>query len=228
MQSGFLHFAHPRRVVRSVNQQVHVKAVRDIWNRVRYVGRAPLSDSAVFAPARSVTFGYSAGPRGIKFRRRHSGLVLGGDWDTQRKPLDLDADLRMKSCRMRFEQGADWQETPIYQRFAAEIAQGKTPDECRTLDDLQARYALLDRVFHETRARGRMLRPSETPEAFRRDHGGVLLHVARDGTCLKSGGGGHRFAIAWILDLPKMPAQVGVVHRAALENGSLAPLLQAD
>ena len=126
---------------------------------------------------------------------------------------------------MHFVEGVPWCETPIYARLLSEIKAGKQPDELRSEADLVARYARLDRMFEETLARGRFLLRRHLPECFRDEHGGVLMHVARDGTCLRSGGGVHRMAIAKILNLPEMPAQIGAIHPDAIRDGYLQKLL---
>ena len=41
---------------------------------------------------------------------------------------------------------------------------------------------------------------------------------------MRASGGMHRFAIAKILDLPEMPAQLGAVHREAVRRNLLPPL----
>ncbi|WP_348541098.1 hypothetical protein [Thalassococcus arenae] len=199
--------------------------VRDLYNRVRFGDLAPLSDAAIFVDAETVVDRYDHDRAGRRFRRQDSGAVIGGDWDQFRS--DVEADTKLVSCRMRYEGGAEWADTPVYQRMLAEIARGHDPDGCATETALQARYAELDRIFEETRKRGRLLRASETPQAYRREHGGIFLHVARDGTCLRGGGGAHRFAIAKILRLTAMPAQIGVVHPQAVVDGQVARLMAA-
>lgn len=210
---------------RAVEAQVPRKALRDLWYMLRYGRFAPWSDEAIFVAPREVLHALVTPPRDMRFRRQNSGGVVPGDWDLRRE--DIEGNIKLQSCRMRWQQGAEWPETPIYQRLVREIAAGKRPDGCATLAEVNARYALLDEVFAATRFLGRLLTKDELPDQFRREHGGVLLHVARDGTCLRSGGGAHRFAIAKILDLPEMPGQIGAVHPGALENGHLARLRQS-
>ncbi|WGW05225.1 hypothetical protein [Tropicibacter oceani] len=217
--------AEARRLHKILEAHVPQKAVRDVWYWLRYGRKAPASDSAIFVRPGDVTHSLAHHDTLGHFRRQNSGRVIGGDWDTHRD--DVERNTKLRSCRMRWEQGADWHETPIYKRMLAEIAAGRAPDECRSAEDLDERYAMLDRVFAETRFRGRLLTKEELPDHFRREHGGILVHVARDGTCLRRGGGAHRFAIARILDLPEMPAQVGVVHPKAIEDGHLQRLLQS-
>lgn len=219
--TSLFHFSHPKRLRRAIENQVPRKAMRDLMNRLRYSDYLP-SDSPIFVPARDVRQYLKARPGFRPFRRRHSGAVIAGDWDMERG--DITSSDKYESCRMRFFDGADWRETPIYKRLLTEISRGKIPDGCRSAEDLDARYALLDKVFAETKGRGRLLCKSELPDQFRREHGGILLHIARDGTCLRSGGGAHRFAIARLLDLQEMPAQVGVIHPDVIRDGHVARL----
>ncbi|MBS0124430.1 hypothetical protein [Thetidibacter halocola] len=212
-----------RRLQRAMEAHVYRKTLRDLVNRLRHGARAPLSDMAIYPRPRDVTHALVAPKGGQRLRRQHSGLVLGGAWDRNR--IAVENDIKLASCRMRWVEGADWAETPIYRRQLEEIAQGRAPDDCRSREDMDRRFAMLDRVFAETKARGRMLDMEELPEFhYRRAHGATLIHVGRDGACLRGGGGAHRFAIAHILDLPEMPAQLGVVHPDAIRDGHLERL----
>lgn len=102
---------------------------------------------------------------------------------------------------------------------------GRAPDVCRSRKDVLRRYQLLDAIFEETRACGRSLDMNELPRFHcRRAHGATLVQLARDGTCPRRVGGVHRFAIAYILDLPEMPAQLGVTDSQALGVGHLERL----
>lgn len=217
-----VYYWHPSRWRRSLENQVWRKALRDRLNTIRYGHLVPPSDVAIFVDPAEVTHGRKRAAGDRILRRRDSGRVVGGNWDLRR--VSVEETLRLISCRMRYEQGADWQETPQYQRMCMLLERGETPDECRSVEDIDARYAALDRLVEETRARGRFLTREELPECFRREHGGIFLHLARDGSFLRAGGGGHRFAIAKVLNLPEMPAQLGVIHRDALRDGHVEKL----
>ncbi len=212
-----------QRLHRAVEAHVYRQVIRDVANRVRYGAAAPLSAMAIYPRPRDITRAYARGNGYPKLGRQHSGMVKAGDWDKHTKTL-LD-NTKLRSCQMRWVDGAEWQETPIYKQMAEQIQQGRVPDDCRSSADVLARYTALDRIFEETRARGRLLDMEELPHYYyRRAHGATLVHVGRDGTCLRSGGGAHRFAIAYILDLPEMPAQLGVIHPDAIKNGHLERL----
>ncbi|MGH1414021.1 MAG: hypothetical protein ACRBB0_11025 [Pelagimonas sp.] len=211
-------------ILRQIQAQVPRKFLRDIWLSLRYGHATPLSDAPIFVPPRDVTHQLKTRPGSTWFRRQYSGYVRRGDWDLHRGQEVTDSP-KFVSCRMRWIDGAAWSQTPIFKRLLAEIDSGQRPDGCANRADLERRYAALDRLFEATQAKGRLLLRSELPERFRREHGGILIHVTRDGSCLRSGGGAHRFALAKILDLPEMPAQIGVVHPDAISGGHLQRLM---
>ncbi|NDW02124.1 hypothetical protein [Salipiger sp. PrR002] len=212
---------YPTNWLRDLHAQVPRKFVRDLMNRWRYGAEAPMSDELIHVDPMTVNHLYTGSP---KMRRRQSGMVVPGDWDLKRRPVEDH--IKLISCRMHFEGGTPWRDTPLFQKLLDEINQGGVPDECATEEDLVARYERLDQVFEETRRRGRLLARTELPEYFRREHGGILVHVGRDGTLLRASGGAHRFAISRILRLPKIPAQLGVVHPQALADGLLRQMRQ--
>ncbi|MCC1491526.1 hypothetical protein [Cognatishimia sp. F0-27] len=213
---------HPRNWRRAIEAHVPRKAARDWLNRLRFGPDAPQSDECIYVDPCRVHHQFLGKASRFDLGRQASGRVLAGDWDKARG--DIEANMKLQSCRMRWQQGAKWEDTPIHARHRAEIAAGKAPDGMRSLDDLDARAAALDAIFEETRARGRLLAQHELPDMFRREAGGVLIHIGRDGTLLRAGGGAHRFAIARILELTEMPAQLGVVHALAMAENPLIAL----
>ncbi len=211
----------PANLLRALEAKVPRKFARDILNRLRFRDQAPLSDAALYLPLSDIHATYAPDPsRGAPvFRRSHSGLVRGGDWDLSVKPL-ADSD-KYKACHAHFVEGLPWAETGIYERHLKIIAKQGVSDGCRTLADLERRYAGVDRLYEEV-SQNRRLRPrSEVPGYFRREHGGIFVHIDRHGRGLRRGGGEHRYAIARILELPEIPVQPGVIHLDALRNGHL-------
>ncbi len=213
---------HPLNLGRSIEAHVPRKALRDWWNKVLYGRDAPLSDELIFVRPRDVIYGYDASGSRKPLRRQASGRIVDGDWDLSR--FSLEDHLKLSSSRMRFIDGVPWEQTPLFEKMIQAVSEGRAPDGCTSRADVVARYAALDRVFDEVQRTGRLLTRSEMPEYFRREHGGILIHLGRDGTFLRASGGMHRFAIARILDLPEIPAQLGVVHPQAIYMNLLAPL----
>ena len=213
---------HPRNWRRSIEAHVPRKALRDWWNRALYGPDAPQSDECIYVRPRDVLHGYRNAGGNPPLRRQESGRVVDGDWDLRRH--DLSSHLKLDSSRMHYVEGVPWEQTPLFDGMMRAVAKGKRPDGCTSREDVVARYEALDRVFEEVQRRGRLLTRAELPEYFRREHGGILIHIGRDGTLLRASGGMHRFAIAKILDLPEMPAQLGAVHREAVRRNLLPPL----
>ncbi len=210
------------RLHRALEAQVPQKALRDRWNRLRYGPDAPQSDECIWADPLSVRYAY-AGMATRPLRRGNSGQVLKGDWDLDVSPIQENT--KEQSLRLHFLDGVPWPETPIYAKLLAKIEKGERPDALSSRADLDARYAAIDRLWHIAKSEG--LRPrSELPAAYRREHNGILLHLGRDGRLIRSGGAMHRFAIARLLALPHVPAQLGVVHPEALRAGHLERLRQ--
>ncbi|MDO6586092.1 hypothetical protein Q4543_11210 [Salipiger sp. 1_MG-2023] len=214
---------HPVNWLRDLRAHVPRKAVRDWLNVRRYGPDAPRSDECVYVDPNAMM--QRAAGRGPRRRRRHSGMIMDGDWDLSLVPLKDDS--KYVSIAMHFNDGVRWEDTPLFERLLKEIEAGHVPDDCATREDLLARYAALDRLYEETRARGRLLAKVELPDYFRREHGGIFVHITRDGTPMRAGGGAHRLAIARLLNLPEVPAQIGVVHPLAIRNGALQRLRQS-
>ena len=134
----------------------------------------------------------------------------------------------MAAARLRWEGGASWEETEAYDQMLRLITQtGKSVDGCRSLDEVVRRYERLDAVFEQVREDRRLRSRSELPLPDRgfREVGGVYVHLGRSGQPIFGGGGFHRLAIARVLELPEIPAQLGVVHEELLRRGSVRPVL---
>jgi hypothetical protein len=209
---------------RTLETRVPVKALRDRLNRLRFGADGPRSDEPLFVDPAALTLGYRPDPGhgAPAFRRGDSGRVVGGDWDRSVAPLGDT--VKAAAIRRHFLDGVPWEDTGIFEATMAHIARKGQSDGLRSLDDVRARYAAVDALHDEVRQTGRLRLRCELPGWFRREHGGILAHVARDGRVLKAGGGVHRLTIAQILGLPEVPVQVGVVHPGAVAAGHLARL----
>lgn len=212
-----------KKVIRALEANIHGKVVRDVFNKMMYGPNAPVSDMAVYPDPEEVNDAYVA-YGGKRYRRRDSGRVVDSDWDLSVAPIKEN--IKLISCRMRWEKGLEWEDTPIFKRLSQEIRSGKIPDGLKSELDLRKRYKNLDNIFEETKKIGRLLNMHELPEYYRREHGAPLVHVTRTGICIRSGGGAHRFAIAKILCLPEFPAQLGIIHPYAIYNGTFFKLLK--
>jgi hypothetical protein len=208
---------------KAIGAGVPVKVLRDVANRLRFGPDAPQSDELIWVRTEDVKDWYKSDPANgaPKFRRRHSGMVAGGDWDFSRRPFG--SHLKLNSIRDHFERGVPWPQTKLFECMMQQIAEKGEIDTFRSREDLIARYERLDRIYDEAQRTG-TLRPHGSVNETRGENGGILVHIARDGTPLRDGGGMHRFAIAVVLDLARVPAQLGVIHPQALKAGVLKDL----
>jgi hypothetical protein len=140
-----------------------------------------------------------------------SGRVVGGDWDTAGHPIESSP--QFVHTRLRYVTGLPWEETGAYDYLLGMIEQQRRAvDGCLTLDDVIRRYEELDRLY-EVVERDRYLLPQhDLPGASFRERDGVYAHLGRDGRPIFGCKGHHRLAIARILELPMIPAQLGMVH----------------
>jgi hypothetical protein len=77
-------------------------------------------------------------------------------------------------------------------------------------------YSALDRIFEQVREEGRLRTRMEIdPGSFRED-GGIAISIDEAGRLLHSGNGHHRLAIALVLGLSRIPAQLHVIDPAAI------------
>ena len=212
----------PQNIVRSLRAQVPRKVLRDLRNRVTFGPAAPLSDECIYINPRAVTHRYVPNPKNgaPKFRRMHSGHVATGDWDRHVAPLTLN--IKEEAIKQHFLQGIPWEQTALFAKLSREIAEKGIADDCHSVEELRARYERMDRLYDLASRTGKLLPRRALPDYFRREHGGIYVHIDRNGRAIRSGGGMHRFAIARLLGLTDVPAQIGVVHFDAVRNGLLA------
>lgn len=211
----------PGNFKRAIEAQVPRKFIRDQLNWLRFGKQAPKSDECIFICPADVTRIY-ARHKGAAFRPRHSGIVRGGDWDLHTNPLSENR--KHKACRAHFENGVPWTETGITKTMMDRVEKNGIFDGCRSFQDILKRYSRMDEMFDALQV-SRFLQPmTERSEYFRREHGGVFVHIDRHGLPILAGNGNHRMAMAQILELDWMPALLGVIHADALHAGVLERL----
>ena len=182
----------------------------DLANLVRFGLGAPRAGQRIYIDPRSVESWVSA------FGRRDTGRVLDGDWDKTSAPF---ANIpKAGIVHRKISQNLTWEEAGAYDNMLRLIRERGDHDECRNIYDIQERYRRLDALVEHLAAGGRYLTATELGGI--REFGGIYIHVGRYGEALFGGRGCHRLAIAQALGLKSVPAQVGVVHLQAVQNGS--------
>lgn len=114
-------------------------------------------------------------------------------------------------CLRHWGDGESWEQTGAFDHMERLIQERGIADGCRTMPEIMERYRRLDAIFETVRREGRLRSMSElNPNAFR-EEGGVYVHLGPDGEPIFGGGGYHRFAMALVLELKRIPAQIGCV-----------------
>jgi hypothetical protein len=184
---------------------------RDFLNIARYGPAAPRYAERIWVEPHAVRYALHGPGRYIVC----SGQVAPIGQDLVR--VDLRGTPRISSCLAHWVHGVPWVDTLDYQVTLNAVLSGKNWAQCSTEQDLIKRYEQLDRIFEEAKVTRRLKTRSELDRRTYREEGGVLICLDEHGEPLLYDGF-HRFAIALVLELPIIPAQLGYVARSALPS----------
>lgn len=184
---------------------------RDISNVVRYGRTAPRYAERIWVRPAAI----------------HHALVGRSDYATcsgkvirigdHLRLTDLHTTPRIRSCFAHWVDGVPWEDTKDHRVMLEAIRQGKDWAGCTTEEDLHRRYRDLDAMFRQIRSSMRLKTRQELDPRAYREEGGVLVCIGPDGEPLLYDGF-HRLAIALILELPVIPAQLGYVDENAIHT----------
>jgi hypothetical protein len=201
-----------------VRKIISRRFLRDIKNAVLYRSLAPKTNQLIYIdPSKIKTVvEKNSGDGEAIFKRKHSGLVVSGDWDRNVYPIDTHSKINI--CHLHFTRGSSWEEAGAYKAMHELIEEKGSFDGCVSLDDVRKRYETIDNLFNEIKSSGYLAPRSEIISNNHREYGGILIHIGRSGEPIFSGSGCHRLAIAKALNLKKIPCELGVIHAGALKN----------
>lgn len=86
------------------------------------------------------------------------------------------------------------------------------------MDDIIARYQRVDTLFQQVKEERVLRSRKEVKKNAFREQGGIIIHIGPGGKLFFGQGGHHRFAIAKILNIEYIPAQIGCVHVSAISE----------
>lgn len=133
------------------------------------------------------------------------GRIVGGDWDADSRPLHTHP--KFVAVRQRYEEGASWEETGIFEYLLERLEAEGRVDGCYSLADIEQRYSVIDGLYHSMKLDG--YQEHKVDNIL--DH--ICASISRNGEFLFSGGGTHRLAIAQVLQLDTIPVRIVVRHR---------------
>ena len=188
-------------------------AVQDLTQLVKYGIKTPKLCERVYVDIRKVNLWLP--PNGDWWRE--SGRVLGGDWEDGIESLETNRTLTYS--KMHWQEGQNWvniRETLLKEGSAgvAEFAVlewlGSSSETKRSI--AKARLESYEKLYLELAATKKFKSRAELPVPHFREHGGILIHFDSKGRLIFGARGNHRFAIAKLLDLDRVPVMVGLVH----------------
>ena len=188
-------------------------AVQDFTQLIKHGLNAPKLCERVYVDIRNVNLWLP--PNGDLWRE--SGRVLGGDWEDGVESLETNCTLTYS--KMHWQEGQDWvniRETLLKEgsagvaEFAVLESLGSSSETKRNV--AKARLASYEKLYLELAATKKFKSRSELLVPHFREHGGILIHFDSKGRLIFGARGNHRFAIAKLLDLARVPVMVGLVH----------------
>lgn len=185
---------------------------RDTYNRIAYGPETPLYLERIWVNPQDCA-GCVVG-----LGDRHSAKVIDSGWPPPGGRLRKVEDLvKIQSCRDHWVKGIPWEETGLFNVLEEEIKKHPRScfDDCRNREDLRRRYNQLDVLFEEIKRERAVKKQEEIDRWVFREKEGVYFHLGPGGSLFFGGGGCHRFAIALILGLTRIPAKIGCVHVTA-------------
>ena len=188
-------------------------AVQDLTQLVKYGIKTPKLCERVYVDIRKVNLWLP--PNGDWWRE--SGRVLGGDWEDVIESLETNRTLTYS--KMHWQEGQNWvniRETLLKEgsagvaEFAVLESLGSSSETKRSV--AKARLESYEKLYLELAATKKFKSRAELPVPHFREHGGILIHFDSKGRLIFGARGNHRFAIAKLLDLNRVPVMVGLVH----------------
>jgi len=169
---------------------------------------------------------YEVDPRLIRYiytqdtallRKFDIGLVMGGDWESNRSEQLLENSDLFKAAYQRFKEGKDWSETEYYSMFIENGMERVTgPRQREKLKrKLKHQLEIREKLYFKMKKEGYLPQnriTEEFPNAKAVQHWGeIAIHIGREGE-LYLCQGRHRITYARLLDLSTVYVNIIVRH----------------
>lgn len=153
---------------------------------------------------------------------RNPFLFVGGTWDQKRRTIATQAqdDPRFLFYKEVFVENRALTDTTKYQRHMQRIADGTPRRGMRTSDELLTRLQGYATLFREVERAGSLKLNRRITGRWDNEIG---CAIDSNGQLVKTSNGNNRFAIARFLELPSMPVNVLMIHRALVPDVAAAP-----
>ncbi len=195
--------------------------VLNVYNRIRYGPLAPKYGEMIWVNPQEVSVRISREDIkkisgltrikkmfGIDDTVILAGRVIESAWEYEKATPIYDVP-KIKACIEHWVNGVTWKDTCIYELVWEKVKQKGCHDQCENFEDIITRYENLDTIFEKTKDEGKF---NDS------DYGSMgigYIHLGPGGEPFFGGGAYHRFAIAYILNIP-FPTRLGLVHVSAI------------
>jgi hypothetical protein len=140
--------------------------------------------------------------------------IKGGIWDKDLIPVNECPNVMFSN--LRWQENIPWDQTGSTKYTLDYINKNGSFDGYKTKHHIDKRHANLDDIFAQVQFEKKLRLQHQIDEIYFRERNGILIHIDRNCRPVFGRAGEHRFAIARILNLPIIPAQLGVIHPEAL------------
>ena len=134
--------------------------------------------------------------------------VIEGDWD---KNNEVFTDrLLYSSIEMRFNDGCEWSQTPIYYRAQAYLRNNETWKGVKS-GNLNERFNQIDNLYNKIKQNG-FKSQAELSTGYPPHFDEIKVNIGRDGELIYDTDGAHRLSIAKVLNIDSIPVMPLVRH----------------
>jgi hypothetical protein len=180
----------------------------DLNNRAKYGADCPRFAERIYVTPENCYGISTIKKRALGWGPHTSGKVV-DQWPNSDDVLPITSLVKIQFCLDHWVNGVVWEHTGAYEYYAKK---GKN------LSEIVAKYRRLDVIFEDVKAEGRLKNQQELNPNHFRELDGIRINIGPAGQLIFADGGTHRLAMAIVLGLGIIPAQVGCVHTDALRE----------
>ena len=194
----------PQQVQVALNNARRARSEAETYRKNKLIFRAVADpDKLVWVKLDRIIFKVT----GENSRSLHKNHILPGDWDLLKSKIEDT--VKYRAIIQHFRDGMQWEETDLFRIYAERLSRGDSVRGCETILELKRSYELtVDQLYIGLQQRGFLLPRQRNREANDLPH----IHIARDGEIIFGNGGNHRFAMAKLLGIDRMPCIVHARH----------------
>lgn len=175
------------------------------WYRVR--------NSSVADPDKSIEINIDD-ITGFKWGFKYTGLsfrghIKSGNWDQKCESVELLREKeKFKGIWERYREGKRWADTSLFDEYRCMLEDNRHVMGKGNIHDVEEYYKEnIDTLYDDIVKNGFLPASEENPHVSP-----VYVHIDRNGNFIYTGEGNHRLAIAFVLNLKKIPVRVWKRH----------------